>query len=50
MPKQGVEEKQELGLTHLYYKLTTKGETNKIQKIIHPKEITKDTMLNTLIT
>ena len=46
--EKGVEEKQEIGLTHKYNKLTTKGKTNGIQKIHHPNEITKDTWLNTL--
>jgi len=50
VPKKGVEEKQEIGLTHFYNKLTTNGETNKIQKIHHLKEITKDIALNTLAT
>lgn len=46
----GVKEKEEIGLTHIYNELTAKGETNKIQKIHHPKQITKDTALNTLTT
>lgn len=46
----GVKEKEEIGLTHIYNELAAKGENNKIQKIHHPKQITKDTALNTLTT